>query len=62
MFLLQKAKELYYAQSLFERLYNNFKLEDDNPVMLLDTQYRMHPDISYFPNHHVYDGKLKDQL
>jgi senataxin len=29
-------------------------------VHLLDTQYRMHPDISYFASRAFYDGKLRD--
>jgi hypothetical protein len=27
---------------------------------MLDTQYRMHPDISWFPNKAFYDSQLKD--
>lgn len=30
------------------------------PVNVLDTQYRMHPDISAFPSLTFYSGNLKD--
>jgi senataxin len=26
----------------------------------VDTQYRMHPHISVFPNRHFYEGKIKN--
>lgn len=45
-----------YEQSLFVRMQNNFP----DAVHLLDTQYRMHPDISSFPSATFYDGKLLD--
>ncbi|VEU19902.1 DEKNAAC100549 [Brettanomyces naardenensis] len=43
--------------SLFERCLKNGTW--DHPVML-DTQYRMHPEISEFPRNKFYDGLLKD--
>jgi len=44
-----------YERSLFERMQlSNF------PVSMLSIQYRMHPDISYFPSKLFYDSKLKD--
>lgn len=44
-----------YSRSLFERLHENgFEL------LLLDEQYRMHPEISEFPRRQFYDSKLKD--
>lgn len=45
-----------YDQSLFVRMQENFP----DAVHLLDTQYRMHPDISAFPSATFYEGKLLD--
>ncbi|TID30894.1 hypothetical protein CANINC_000486 [Pichia inconspicua] len=45
--------------SLFERVLKNGTYAD--PYML-DTQYRMHPDISKFPRRKFYDNKLKDGI
>lgn len=44
-----------YDRSLFQRLE-----EAGHEVHLLDTQYRMHPQISKFPRHIFYGGYLKD--
>lgn len=44
-----------YDRSLFQRLE-----EAGHEVHLLDTQYRMHPQISDFPRRIFYDGKLLD--
>lgn len=44
-----------YDLSLFERL-----MACNHPVHMLSTQYRMHPDISYFPAKTFYDGILTD--
>ena len=33
----------------------------DNPIQLLDLQYRMHPQISLFPARYIYQGRLKDE-
>jgi len=52
----KEAARFQYEQSLFVRMQNNFA----NEVHLLDTQYRMHPDISLFPSRTFYDGLLKD--
>ncbi len=52
----KEAAKFQYEQSLFVRMQNNFSDE----VHLLDTQYRMHPDISVFPSQTFYDGLLKD--
>lgn len=52
----KEAARFQYEQSLFVRMQNNFA----NEVHLLDTQYRMHPDISLFPSRTFYDGMLKD--
>lgn len=50
------AQKYAYAQSLFVRMQRNHK----NDVHLLDTQYRMHPDISRFPRIQFYGGMLQD--
>lgn len=50
-----KAKSSGLDQSLFERLMKN-----GHEVTLLNTQYRMLPEISAFPSIMFYDGKLQD--
>ncbi|CAA9960180.1 Superfamily I DNA and RNA helicase and helicase protein [Pyrenophora teres f. maculata] len=52
----KEAARFRYAQSLFMRMQQNHP----NDVHLLDTQYRMHPEISLFPSQTFYDGKLLD--
>lgn len=52
----KEAAKFQYEQSLFVRMQNNWPGE----VHLLDTQYRMHPQISAFPSQAFYDGLLKD--
>lgn len=52
----KEAAKFQYEQSLFVRMQNNHPKD----VHLLDTQYRMHPDISVFPSRTFYDGLLKD--
>lgn len=54
--LSREAARFQYEQSLFVRMQNNHP----NDVHLLDTQYRMHPEISLFPSKTFYDGKLLD--
>ncbi|KAI8810854.1 AAA domain-containing protein [Cladochytrium replicatum] len=52
----QKAQELLYDRSLFQRLMT-YKSQ---PVHLLSIQYRMHPEISSLPSSLFYDMKLMD--
>ncbi|KAI0201745.1 SEN1 N terminal-domain-containing protein [Astrocystis sublimbata] len=54
--LSQSAARYGYDQSLFVRMQRNFP--DD--VHLLDTQYRMHPEISSFPSQEFYERRLVD--
>ena len=54
--LSREAARFQYEQSLFVRMQVNHQ----NDVHLLDTQYRMHPEISMFPSKSFYDGKLLD--
>ena len=51
----KRAVSYSYDVSLFKRLQMN-----DWPVIMLDTQYRMHPEISAFPSLTFYGGGLKD--
>lgn len=51
----KEAVKKKYDVSLFKRLeMNNW------PVIVLDTQYRMHPEISSFPSTVFYHGNIKD--
>ncbi|KAI1611950.1 senataxin [Exophiala viscosa] len=54
--LSREAAKFQYEQSLFARMEHNHKKD----VHLLDTQYRMHPEISLFPSRAFYDSRLKD--
>ncbi|KAJ1399465.1 AAA domain-containing protein, partial [Ochromonadaceae sp. CCMP2298] len=48
------AKGANYSQSLFQRL----QLAG-HPVLMLDTQFRMHPAIAAYPSQRFYQGRLK---
>lgn len=52
--LSQKAAGLKYEQSLFVRMFNQYP----DRVHLLNTQFRMHPQIAEFPSAEFYKGKL----
>ncbi|KND87274.1 Helicase SEN1 [Tolypocladium ophioglossoides CBS 100239] len=54
--LSQSAARFGYDQSLFVRMQQNHP----KWVHLLDMQYRMHPEISKFPNREFYEGQLQD--
>lgn len=55
--MISQAASLFaYEQSLFQRLMKG----SPESVQLLSVQYRMHPDISVFPNRYFYDGRLTD--
>ncbi|EAW08906.1 putative tRNA-splicing endonuclease [Aspergillus clavatus NRRL 1] len=54
--LSKVASKFQYEQSLFVRMQANHPRD----VHLLDTQYRMHPEISAYPSAAFYDGKLRD--
>lgn len=49
------AAGLAYGQSLLERV-----CRAGQNILLLDTQYRMHPAISSFPRRYFYNGRLVD--
>ena len=52
-----EAKEMGLEISLFERLQRA-----GLNTQWLEVQYRMHPDISYYPRTKFYDGRLKDGI
>lgn len=59
----QRAIHYGYRRSLFERIFQNHQTNSaagTAAVFLLDTQYRMHPHISQFPQREFYNGKLKN--
>ncbi|CAF0898170.1 unnamed protein product [Didymodactylos carnosus] len=57
--LSKRALDNGLNQSLFERLYKLFKYEVENPIKMLNIQYRMHDEICKFPSLHIYRGKLQ---
>lgn len=54
--LSQAAAKFQYEESLFVRMQRNYP----NSVYLLSIQYRMSPEISFFPSTKFYDSKLID--
>lgn len=56
----EEELEEVFSVSLFEKLFRDSRL-DDHKVML-DTQFRMHPDIAEFISANFYDGKYKSGI
>ena len=57
--VLSNAGNLYnLSQSLYSRVYSIFEKSPSNPVTMLDTQYRMHPDICRFASRQFYAERL----
>ncbi|KAF8859379.1 hypothetical protein BDZ45DRAFT_621135 [Acephala macrosclerotiorum] len=54
--LSRSAQSFGYEQSLFVRMQKNHPKD----IHLLDTQYRMHPEISRFPSAQFYNSRLVD--
>ncbi|TAQ88938.1 hypothetical protein B7494_g2735 [Chlorociboria aeruginascens] len=54
--LSRSAQSFGYEQSIFVRMQKNHPQD----VHLLDTQYRMHPEISQFPSKEFYNSRLID--
>ena len=54
--LSREAARFQYEQSLFVRM----QINHPKDIHLLNTQYRMHPEISVFPSNVFYDSKLLD--
>lgn len=54
--LSKEAARFQFEQSLFARMEKNHPKD----IHLLDTQYRMHPEISRFPSKTFYESRLKD--
>lgn len=50
--------DCWFEYSLFSYLWNDAELQ--LPRLMLDTQFRMHPDIGTFISNAFYDGKLKN--
>lgn len=52
------AAALDFDVSLMERLWTNAGNANNIGKVMLDTQYRMHPDLCHFPSTEFYDGRL----
>ncbi|XP_051960453.1 probable helicase senataxin [Xyrauchen texanus] len=56
----KKAKEFGYDQSLMARLCKSLQSNPQpSPILFLNVQYRMHPDICEFPSKYIYNNALK---
>jgi len=51
-----------HFKSWYSRLGSNMKDFGNSPVILLDRQYRMHPQIASFPNEYIYNGRIQDDV
>ncbi|XP_043514484.1 helicase sen1-like [Frieseomelitta varia] len=60
--LSTQAKKYGLDQSIFSRVQNAFDLQPNNPIIMLDTQYRMQHDILSWPNKFFYGGKIKNAV
>ena len=57
--ILSEAGNIFgLSQSLFVRLYTILDQHGSGPISMLDTQYRMHPDICRFSSRYFYGGRL----
>ena len=55
----RRAQELDYQQSLFSRLISSMESQPGpSPILRLNTQYRMDPEIADWPARYFYGGKL----
>lgn len=58
----QQAKTYGLGESLLSRLIScTNKCSDSNPMVLLDQQYRMHPDIADYPSRAFYGGMVQTE-
>ncbi|XP_050073411.1 uncharacterized protein LOC126561352 [Anopheles maculipalpis] len=56
----QQSAEAGYRKSLFTRLYQSYVDSSETKVLkVLNTQYRMHPEICHWPNGYFYHSQLK---
>jgi hypothetical protein len=60
--LSETGKLFGLSQPLFSRLYSALSSSPIEQITMLNTQYRMHPDICQFPGRRFYDGKLHTDL
>lgn len=58
--MFKKARDYGFDQSLFARAQSTFVNQPENPVLILDTQYRMTDSIAQWPNRYFYNGILRN--